>query len=285
MVLPGSLDGATPEEARLAGVCVAITRPAAQSAELIALLRQRGAEVLLAPVISPQPVSPNSALRQALDSWESYDWVLLTSANAVRMLGEEFPSLFSTRRGPSLAVVGQATRRTLTELGGEADLVPPAEHGTQTGQGLAAALLAREPDLTGKRILFPKAAGAAPELPALLREAGASLTEVTLYRTVAVPLPAEVAERLLLQPPHYVTFTSGSTVGAFTAALSEAGLAPERWFSPGGSVVAASIGPVTSAALREAGFSVPVEAEVPDMPSLVSAIQTDWSKRHGRRQR
>ena len=85
-------------------------------------------------------------------------------------------------------------------------------------------------------------------LPDALRARGAEVDVLALYETVAEPLDADTAR----PPPRadYVTFTSASTVRFFLAAAGA--LDGPR---------IASIGPATSAALREAGLEPDLEAD------------------------
>ena len=60
-----------------------------------------------------------------------------------------------------------------------------------------------------------------------------------------------------------VTFTSASTVRAFAAAFPDADLDAVR---------GVSIGPVTSAAMRELGVPIAAEADPHDLDGLVAAV-------------
>jgi uroporphyrinogen-III synthase len=112
-----------------------------------------------------------------------------------------------------------------------------------------------------------RAAVARDVVPDALKAAGGKVTVVDAYRTV---VPADAVERAraifgtnLL--PDAVVFTSGSTVAHFLDVLREAGLVFSR------DVACVSIGPVTSAALREAGLEVAAEAETASLDGLVAA--------------
>jgi len=67
----------------------------------------------------------------------------------------------------------------------------------------------------------------------------------------------------------YVTFTSSSTVRFLSAALQRAGS------SVPASARVISIGPVTSAAVLDAGLEVAVEAEPHDIGGLIEALLGD----------
>ena len=89
-------------------------------------------------------------------------------------------------------------------------------------------------------------------LPDALRARGAEVDVLALYETVAEPLSTQALAAA--RQADYVTFTSSSTVRFFLAAAGgAAGLSPDTRI--------VSIGPVTSATLREHGLEPHVEAE------------------------
>src|SRR4029079_10552938 len=110
----------------------------------------------------------------------------------------------------------------------------------------------------GKRVLLAVAEGAREVLPDGLRERGAAVDVVHLYRTAPEPVAAEAVRGAEL-----VKFTASSTVTNLAAALGDGGL---------GGLAAASIGPVTSATLRACGVEPAVEGDPHDVGGLVAAV-------------
>jgi uroporphyrinogen III methyltransferase/synthase len=111
--------------------------------------------------------------------------------------------------------------------------------------------------------LVARAAEARDVLPDALRERGAEVDVLALYETVAEILTDD--QRAAAEQADYVTFTSSSTVRFF---LQATGGRP-----PQGRIV--SIGPITSAALREAGLEPHVEAARHDIDGVVAALLGD----------
>jgi uroporphyrinogen III methyltransferase/synthase len=103
-----------------------------------------------------------------------------------------------------------------------------------------------------------------------LASRGAQVSTVALYRTLSEP-PDEVAAEAAARAG-WITFASASAVASYVEAFP--GGPP-----PGARLV--SIGPVTSAAIREAGLEVSVEAEGHDLDGLVAAVVDD-AQRAGR---
>ena len=247
----------------LAGRRIVVTRAAQQSGGLRERLEQQGAEVLLLPtieIVPPESYAPlDDALRQARD----FDWLVVTSANAVRVLDERLTALGLGARSLAdvkCAAVGPSTADALRALGLAVEVVPER----YVGDALADALAGR---VRGQRVLLVRAAVARDVVPVALRAAGAEVTIVDAYRTV-VPADAVALARAVFRDeplPDAVVFTSGSTVSHLLDVLREAALA----FPP--QVACVSIGPVTSAALRDAGLIVAAESEMASLDAMVEA--------------
>ena len=251
----------------LAGRTVVVTRPRGQAAGLAALLEVQGADVLLAPVIEIVPVGLTDELAAAIDGLAGYDVVIFTSTNGVeafcaglrdRGLGPE------ALAGRETVAIGPATAAALESEGLTPSLVPE----TFVAEGVLAALEARARRLTGARVLLPRAREARSILPDTLRELGATVDAVVLYDT----LPARFLDvpRERIEQADYITFTSSSTVRAFVDLMG-----PELLTQRLARVRLASIGPVTSATLREYGLGVAVEAAAYTSEGLAAAIATD----------
>jgi uroporphyrinogen-III synthase len=247
----------------LRGRRIVVTRAQRQSGSLREKLEQQGGEVLLLPTI--ETVAPESfaPLDAALHSAASFDWLVLTSANAVHALCERLGQLELTvdaLRGARVAVIGPSTAQAVRQLGLEVELMPERF----VGESLAAALA---PRVQGRRVLLVRAAAARDVVPLTLANAGGEVTIVNAYRTV---VPADAAARahalFASEPlPDAVVFTSGSTVTHLLEVLEGAGIALPR------QVACISIGPVTSAALREAGLAIAAEADSASLDALLEA--------------
>jgi uroporphyrinogen III methyltransferase/synthase len=258
---------ATDSHAPLAGRTIVVTRARAQAESLIEPLEDLGADVIALPVIEtvePEDWAPADA---AIDALSSYDWVLLSSTNAV----ERFVAR-ATERGLDIdelrdgryAVVGTSTGERLRELGIEPDLVPEEFR----AEGLAVAFRA-EGAGPGMRVLIPRALKGRDVLPEALREMGATVDVVAVYRTVPATPDAGEVDRLTAAEGLIVTFTSPSTVHNFASVLENAGLNAEEFLA---TATTASIGPVTTKALAEHGLEADVEAEESTAAGLLEVI-------------
>ena len=248
-----ALDLSWYERRPLLGRRVVVTRTAEQAGELSVRLAGAGADVVEVPTLTiADPGDGSSGLVSAAGRLAHFDWVVLTSANAVERL---FSHLHDARDlGPArVAAVGPATAAALAGHGVRANLVARRSNG--------AALADEIPDPPG-RVLLARAEGADPVLPEKLVARGFDVEEVAAYRTVPLPVPAALLERA--GRADAVTFASGSAVDAYLAAGAQV--------SPDQRVVC--IGPVTAEAARRAGLDVAAVAERADLDSLVDAVIT-----------
>ncbi len=242
-------------EARpLHGRTIAVTRARPQASALAARLRELGAEVVEAPAIRVAPVAA------ALPDLAGYDLVCVTSPNGAHELFARLAEAGLDARalaGRSVAAIGPGTARALGEHGIVPDVVPSRS----VAEGLVDALA----DVPVSRALVVRGREGRDVLPDALRARGATVDVLVLYETVAEPLdPATAAAAAAAD---YVTFTSASTVRFFLAATG--GLSGPR---------IVSIGPATSAALRDAGLAPDVEADPHTPDGLVAALLADASR-------
>ncbi len=250
----------------LAGTSVVVTRSRAQAPDLVERLEAAGAEVVAVPVIEIVDPSDPALLADAIRRLDTYDWVVLSSANAVERF---FSKLGSTDRiadalaHVKLAAVGKATAERMRGYGAEPDLVPREFR----AEGLVEAF--REAGAgPGWRVLVPRAEQGREVLREGLEALGCEVDVVPAYRTApAEPGPGAI-ERLRAGVDA-VTFTSPSTVRNFVAVLASAGMDTDAFM---GSVLKACIGPVTSEALEGIGHAADVEASEHTVPALVEAL-------------
>ena len=251
----------------LLGQRIIITRTRSQSSQLRLLLEEQGALVLEAPTIERvEPTTDDLAqFDAAMHQLQNYHWLVLTSVGGVEALAQRLALLQLDARvlgAVKLAAVGDSTAAALWDhLRLRADLVPTQFDGDSLAQALAAHGAVR-----GQRMLLLRADLSREDLPKLLTEAGAEVTCITAYHTrITSQLPDEVLQALRHGEVDWVTFTSGSTARNLVQLLGE-----ERGVLT--LLKTASIGPVTSAAMRELGIEPTLEAQVHDVPGLVAAM-------------
>lgn len=247
------------ERLPLFGKRVVVTRAAEQAGAAVERLRALGAAAIELPVIAIRPLEDYSVLDEAIRRLPDYDWLIFTSANGVRYFFERLDaSARDVRALPArICAIGPATRRALEAFHLKVDLVPEE----YVAESLVRAFSSYE--LGGKRMLLARAETARELLPDELRRLGASVDIAPAYRTVMPEDAAERARVVFQTKPDWVLLTSSSIVRNLLAVAGRNALE---------GVKLASIGPVTSAAARQLGLAVAVEAQPYTIDGLVEAI-------------
>lgn len=251
----------------LSGRRVLVTRAAHQAGKLSEGLRALGAEPVEVPVLEIRPPASFDALDAALRQVDSYDWLILTSANTVRALAERADVLgieFALPSSTKVAAVGEATAAAARKAGLPVTFVPEA----YVAESLVAGLLeGLQLQTAGVRILLARAAVARDVIPDALREAGVVVDVVEAYQNAMPERVPEQLQEALAQGIDAATFTSSSSVTHLAEAAREAGVS---W--PFAGVAAVSIGPITSQTLRDSSWEPAIEANPSDIPGLIAAV-------------
>ncbi len=257
------------------------TRPDSAADPLVGALTAAGHRVYAVPTVALVPVEPRGALDRAVAELSGFDWVVVTSgagANALVEAAHRTAPSEMDLEPPRWAAVGHATAAVLEAAGVRVSLVPEITRGA----AITGALLSAGP-LAGSRILLPRSDRADGALPQALRAAGATVIEVVAYRTVEGPVTSEPAlcEALAAPDLRAIILCSGSavrgliTLSAGTDGAQATGVHPVVTATP-----LVSIGPSTSAAIREAGLQVAVEASRQSVEGLVSAVDELLAEPH-----
>jgi len=250
----------------LFGKRIVLTRAQEQAREFSRLLAAEGAETIEVPTI--QIVSPASwqEIDNAINRVGTYHWLIFTSVNGIRpfmdrlhVAGKDGRALANLR----LCAIGPRTASELEAYGLTPDVIP-AEF---QAEGVIAALA--HIGVRGSRILIPRAEVAREVLPEQLRELGATVDVVPVYRTIA---PACDIESLRQQfhdgRVSAVTFTSSSTVRNFIEMFGGQDVVKSFIHQ----VVIACIGPITARTAEEYGLTVTVMPTENTVPALADAI-------------
>jgi uroporphyrinogen-III synthase len=210
-----------------------VTREEGSAGPLCAALRAAGLEPVLEPVIERRVVD---GAMEELARLGPDDWLVLTSPFAI----DAVPDGEGTT--PRVAVIGEPSRRRAVARGLRVELVG--------GPGGAAALFRQLAGrAAGTTVLYPRSSLATPPRP----PEGVTLRSPVLYETAPRRFRSDVIDEV-----DVIAVASPSAVRAIGAA--------------GAAARFASIGPTTTAALREIGVEPWVEAEEPTFPALAAAI-------------
>ncbi len=229
----------------LRGKRVVVTRAAQQSESLVQALRQLGAVPLVLPMVAFGAPDDVAVVDEAIRQAGRFDWMLLTSQNALRALQERAEAngieLAKVMGGVRIAVVGPASAEAARHAGLHVEYVAVEHRGAKLAEELGE-------KVRGKRVFLPRSDRANPELVGKLTDLGADVNDVVAYKTVR---PDEQvlgkAEEIVSGGADAVLFFSPSAVHHLRDVLGD-----ERFEKLSRSAVFTAIGPVTERALRAA---------------------------------
>lgn len=252
----------------LFGKGIVITRPEAQAEEFAGLLHVQGARVIHFPTIKIAPPESYDGLDRSIRQLSQYQWVIFTSANGVsffltrlRELGRDIRDLKDIR----ICAIGPATAATIEKLGIRVDLVPDE----YISEGVVREF--EKFNITGNRILLPRAEIARDVIPEGLAKLGATVDVVTAYRTVNSGKKKSELDSLMNEGKvDVITFTSPSTVTNFMEIMGRDYTIPPH-------VKIACIGPVTAAAVKKEGLPVDIIQDHYTIPGLVETLVNFFS--------
>jgi uroporphyrinogen-III synthase len=173
-------------EARpLEGVCVLVTRPAAQAGNLCRMIESLGGTALKFPVLEIRTTSDPEALHRVLTELDRFDWAVFVSANAVEKALDALPGDARLPEGLRLAAVGRRTAQALEQRGYRVDACPREKF---SSEGLLA--LPAMQAVAGQRFAIFRGDGGRSELAHVLTERGAVYEYVEAYRRVKPEIDA-----------------------------------------------------------------------------------------------
>ncbi len=235
-------------------------------------LEEMGAEIIEFHTIRIVPPDNWTEMDNAIKNIESYNWLVLTSANGVKFF---FQRLFEKDRdirdlkGIKICAVGAKTAEAINRYGIKVDLVP----GEFNAEGLIEAFckqyagVLHATPLQGVKFLLPRAETAREIFPQKVRELGGQIDVVTAYRAVKPEIHGKRIKRFLKEGRITIaTFTSAATFNNF---LEIAGEDADSLLKD---VAIAVIGPVTARAIEKAGLRVSIMPEEATIEAMVREI-------------
>ena len=250
----------------LSGKKIVVTRSRAQASDFVEQIESLGAEAVEMPTIRIADPEDFGPLDKAISKINTFDWVVLTSVNAVgrfidRLIerGGDIRDL----KGMKICAIGSATAEEVRRYSLRVDLIPPKYVAESIVEELQ-----KEGAVEGKKFLLPRADIARSLLPDEIHRLGGEAVEVDVYRTVLEEeADQDIIQRLVGGDIDLVTFTSSSTVRNFAKILGE-----NRLENVKTAAHFASIGPITTQTAQEFGIPIHTEASRHDIPGLVEAI-------------
>lgn len=254
------------EDRPLFGKKIVVTRTRQQASTLSKQLALLGADVIELPTIRIEPAEDQLEFGQLVQDCHTYEWIVFTSPNGVDAFFTMFDKLYNDARsigGARIACVGPGTAEKIKARHLAVDLMPEKNF---VAEGLVKAFDQHQ-NMENVNVLWVRGAETREVIANGLTAMGAIVDEAIGYRTVAETEDnLEALARLKNEGADMITFTSASTVEHFL----------DLHVQLPGTCKIASIGPVTSAAIKKYDFNVDVEARESTIPGLVAAIEKFW---------
>lgn len=256
----------------LAGRRIVLTRPRDQTAGWRQRLEVHGASVLELPLIAVKKDVNLQTLAEVLGEFGSYEWLIFTSANGVRYFFEEFVRVHEDIRALGLiriAVVGEATAAAVRELHLRVDLQPKKA----SAEELAKALIERE-SMDSAKVLVVTGNRNREVLVDLLHAARTIVDRLVVYKTEEADLSADpIARDFCARGADAILFASPSAAQSFFDQANSLKLGPKAKRP-----LAGSIGPSTTATMKQLGLPVDFEAGEASLEALLEGLKTKLSR-------
>jgi uroporphyrinogen III methyltransferase/synthase len=257
------------EERPLFGKRIVVTRTRQQAGDLSRQLKSFGADVYELPTIRIEPAPNKMEFGQLVLEAHKYEWIIFTSPNGVQSFFDMFFKIYKDAReigGAKLVAIGPGTEKKLREFHLGADFVPQKA----VAESLVKELIEHAGSIENQTILWVRPEGARDVVAAALNKEGAIVDEAIAYRTV--PETNDITgghARFRDEGADVITFASSSAVDSF---MSLGLPMPEN-------LKIASIGPITTTALKRHKLKPHIEAQQHDIPGLAAAILAHFQER------
>lgn len=250
----------------LHGRRIVLTRPRESAIEWRRHLESLGASVIELPLIRVSKDVNLHTLNEVFQELGGYEWIIFTSVNGVKYFFEEFHRVYDDIRAFGLmriAVVGEATAAAIREKHLRVEVQPKKANAEE----LAKTLSERE-GMDSAKVLVITGNRNRDTLVTKLEAARAIVDCLPVYKTEEANLAADpVAADFRAKGADAILFASPSAAQAFfdQADALKLGAKAKR-------PLAGSIGPSTTAAMKQLGVPVDFEAADASLDSLVAAL-------------
>ena len=244
---------------------IVLTRTVEQSKESALALTRLGAEVIVFPTLEIIPPSNWDEFDLVMQKPENIDFIIFTSAHAVQMFRRRCEELKINidYENKIVVAVGNKTSSLCKEFDIPVSVIPSKFN----AEGVVEELSKFE--MTDKFVFIPRSAIGREELPKGLKELGAVIKSIPVYR-VSLPTKEHInanLEVLHKSKPELFIFTSPSTFENFLQIVNVVN--PAEYFK--GYDIAA-IGPTTRTAIENRRVKVTIMPEEYTIDGLIKKI-------------
>lgn len=163
----------------LNGTRVLVTRPEHQAENLCRLIEEQGGIAVRLPTLAIVECDDLLAIQKTLAHLDSFQWLIFISANAVNFALKANDGKIPQLKTLHIAAIGKATANTLAMSGINVDLTPEPPYNSE-------ALLATPAmqSMQGQRVLIIRGEGGREELANSLRNRGADVDYLNVYKRI-----------------------------------------------------------------------------------------------------
>ncbi len=242
---------------------ILITKSEAECKKNLDFLRHEDAELIFCPTIKILPATNSPELDDALKMFNQFDYLVLTSANAVEVFFDIATKKRLNLSKIKIATVGKSTADECESVGIRVDILPDEF----SSKGLIEKFY--DFNLVDKKIFIPGSSLSSGELNLGLSELGAQVYSVPVYDVVPNDLSNLKNEHKKIQKkhPNVFVFTSPSSFNNFLKIMSVTD--SDKYF---GTSTICAIGTTTENAIREKGLAVHIVPEIFSLQGISEAI-------------
>ena len=242
---------------------ILITKSELECKKNLDSLKHEGAELIFCPTIKILPSTNSPELDDALRMFSQFDYLVLTSANAVEVFFDITTKKRLNLSKIKVAAVGKSTADECDSVGIRVDILPEEF----SSKGLIEKF--SEFDLVDKKIFIPGSSLSSGELNLGLSELGAQVYSVPVYDVIPNDLNNLKNEHKKIQKkhPNVFVFTSPSSFNNFLRIMSVTD--SDKYF---GTSTICAIGTTTENAIREKGLVVHIVPETFSLQGISEAI-------------
>jgi uroporphyrinogen-III synthase len=239
-----------------------ITRDISGNTNWTAELARRHIGVYAVECIKTVPIDLTEEIAGIIQQVHRFDWIVFTSAAAVRFFAELAARSGVTARALTsvrIAAVGNRTADQIKALGLVVSFTPSKQDARTLGRELK--------PVKGLRLLLPKASLTPPELVIILTKRLAEVTELPIYQTIPIiERDPQLNQLIASHQVETVVFASPSAVAGFVGRTHDLTLPVICQLRT------VAIGPSTSDALIQAGFSNVTQTRSPTIESVIELL-------------
>jgi uroporphyrinogen-III synthase len=202
----------------LNGAHILVTRPSHQAENLSRLIDERGGVAVRFPTLAIVALDDSCTIQNTLAHLDRYQWLVFISANAVTMHGYYSDGAKIDRfKSVRIAAIGKATAQALALAGLPVDLVPESGYNSEALLAMPQMQL-----MKGQSCLIVRGEGGREELATTLRNRGANVEYLDVYKRIIPRVDSSQLSLLLVQDKlDVITVTSGEALQNLLIMLEE----------------------------------------------------------------